>query len=99
MIEKDVIDILQRYRHDILNHLQIISGYAEMNRLDDVKRNLNEWSSQLDIERKLFRLKAPKFIMFLLQFAQSYKNLRLAYSIHTAKNLVTIDSLLYEQTK
>ncbi len=95
MEEKDVIKVLRHYRHDLLNHLQIIHGYLSMGKTDKVKSKVTEYLQLLDEERKLVNLNAPLFALSLIQFDSLHTNFRLTYDIHTDnKDLQHIDEVL-----
>lgn len=96
MEEYEVIHMLQRYRHDIANHLQLISGYLAMDRIEKVEDKIEEWVSALDTERKLYSLDIPRTTIWLLQFATNYESFRLTYEILLQQDIKYLDDLLYE---
>lgn len=99
MEEKDVIKVLRHYRHDLLNHLQIIQGYLSMGKTDKVKSKVTEYLQLLDEERKLVNLNAPLFALSLIQFDSLHTNFRLTYHIHTDnKDLQHLDEVLESST-
>ncbi|WP_170138766.1 Spo0B domain-containing protein [Oceanobacillus chungangensis] len=81
MEEKEVVEVLQFYRHDVMNDLQIISGYISMGKLEKVEKKFGELFSFYEEERKLMSIKAPKFILWLIRFNNLYNNFRLTYNI------------------
>ncbi|AXI09583.1 hypothetical protein CUC15_11905 [Oceanobacillus zhaokaii] len=100
MEEKDVVEVLQYYRHDIMNDLQIISGYLSMGKLEKVEKKFEELFSFYEQERKLMHLKAPKFILWLIRFNNLYNNFRLTYNIQVENTqLSMIDDILIKQSK
>ncbi|SDQ46509.1 stage 0 sporulation protein B (sporulation initiation phosphotransferase) [Virgibacillus subterraneus] len=99
MEEKDVIEILRHYRHDLLNHLQIIQGYSSMGKTDKVNAKIAEYLQLLDEERKLVNLNVPLFALSLIQFDSLHTNFLLTYHIHTEnKDLKHIDEALVSST-
>ncbi|MBP1947665.1 Spo0B domain-containing protein [Virgibacillus litoralis] len=95
MEEKDVIKVLRHYRHDLLNHLQIIQGYLSMGKTDKVESKVKEYLQLLDEERKLVNLNAPLFALSLIQFDSLHSNFRLTYHIHTnKKDLQYLDEVM-----
>ncbi|MFB4166601.1 Spo0B domain-containing protein [Virgibacillus sp. JSM 102003] len=99
MEEKDVIKVLRRNRHDLLNHLQIIQGYLSMGKTDKVQSKITEYLQLLDEERKLVNLNAPLFALSLIQFDSLHTNFRLTYHIHTDNNdLQHLDEVLESST-
>ncbi|WP_443259057.1 Spo0B domain-containing protein [Virgibacillus sp. L01] len=99
MEEKDVIKVLRHYRHDLLNHLQIIHGYLSMGKTDKVKLKVTEYLQLLDEERKLVNLNTPLFALSLIQFDSLHTNFRLTYHIHIDnKDLQYLDEVLESST-
>ncbi|SFA69022.1 stage 0 sporulation protein B (sporulation initiation phosphotransferase) [Lentibacillus halodurans] len=100
MEEKDVIQLLRHYRHDLMNHLQIVQGYLSMGKTDKVQKKVKNYLQQLQEESKLVNLNAPFFALYLLQFGSLHMNFRLTYHIHTEnKNLQSVDQLLTDYCK
>lgn len=87
MKESEVIQLVQQYRHDILNQLQLVQGYLSMNKPNKVGEKLADLFSSLNEERKLTSLEAPKFALWLLQFNHSYNNFRITYQIDMESSL------------
>ncbi|WP_170140736.1 Spo0B domain-containing protein [Oceanobacillus arenosus] len=100
MEEKEVVEVLQFYRHDIMNDLQIISGYVSMGKIEKVEQKFEELLSFYEEERKLMSLKAPKFILWIIRFNNLYDNFRLTYNIHLENTqLSMIDDILIKRSK
>ncbi|MEC5422051.1 Spo0B domain-containing protein [Virgibacillus sp. C22-A2] len=98
MNEKEVVRVLQHYRHDLMNKMQIIQGYLSMGKVEIVETKVTDFLEYFNEERKLLSLNAPKFILWVIQFNNKYENFRLTYKIHTGnKKLQAIDNLLVEQ--
>ncbi|MBY7143263.1 Spo0B domain-containing protein [Virgibacillus sp. NKC19-3] len=96
----EVVQVLQYYRHDLMNHLQIVQGYLSMKKVDKAEAKLKETLDYYNEERKLMSLNAPMFMLWLLQFNSMFHNWRITYHIHTeCKDLRTIDRQLTEQSK
>lgn len=94
MNEKDVVELLRLYRHDMMNDLQIVQGYASMGKMDKVESKLTEWTARLQEERKLMSLQAPAFALWVIQFHSHYDNIRLTYQI----DMETIDLHIIDHT-
>ncbi|MFD2759546.1 Spo0B domain-containing protein [Lentibacillus juripiscarius] len=100
MEERDVIQLLRHYRHDLLNQLQIVDGYLSMEKTDKARTKLLDYTKHLQEESKLVNLNAPSFALYVLQLDTLYPNFRSAYSIHTHdRDLQHVDSLLVEYCK
>lgn len=95
---EQVVQILQHYRHELMNHLQIVQGYVGMRNIEKAEKKLSEIVEYYNEERKLMNLNAPDFMLWIIQFNMRYNNFRLTYTIHPEyKNLHASDSLLVSQ--
>ncbi|GGB28297.1 hypothetical protein F3157_00730 [Virgibacillus dakarensis] len=95
MGEKEMVDLLRLYRHDLMNDLQIVQGYASMGKLDKVKTKIAECMDRFYEERKLMSLGAPKFALWLIQVNSIHANIRLTYYINMENiHLQAIDDTL-----
>lgn len=100
MREEDVLHILRHYRHDLVNHLQIVQGYLSMDKPDKARSKIESFMDLMEGERKLVNLEAPKFALYLIQFDTIYQNFRLSYTIHTIRtDLYQLDDILKEQCR
>ncbi|WP_158234673.1 Spo0B domain-containing protein [Lentibacillus sediminis] len=97
MKETEVLKLLTYYRHDLMNQLQVVQGYAMMGKMEKTQAKLHDVISHYQEERQLMALKAPAFILWLLQFNHNSQNLRLDYHIRTEKNLQAQDQELLEK--
>ena len=77
MDEELAIQIIQRYRHDVLNHLQLVSGYLTIQKPEKAEEKVNEWIQMIEDERKLTNLDTPKFTLWIFQYSDLYKNFSL----------------------
>ncbi|WP_404453673.1 Spo0B domain-containing protein [Oceanobacillus kapialis] len=89
MNEKDVILLLQHYRHDLMNHLQIIHGYLSMNKPDRVESKVKESLDYYNEERKLMHLQGTLLTLWVIQFNVYYEDFRLTYQIHTENKKIS----------
>ncbi|HZK44130.1 MAG TPA: Spo0B domain-containing protein [Syntrophomonadaceae bacterium] len=62
-----VINLLRRVRHDYGNHLQVISGYTELNRPDAVKEYILEIIREMEKEKRLLEFHNPEIGLFLFE--------------------------------
>lgn len=90
MSQQDILRALQQYRHDVANHLQLISGYLSMDRSDKITENVDNWINQLENERKLFNLNLPDLTVWLLHHHVNYPHLRLTYDVSITKKQFTV---------
>ncbi|MYL56307.1 Spo0B domain-containing protein [Virgibacillus halodenitrificans] len=95
MNEEQVVKLLQHYRHDLMNHLQLIQGYLSMGKLEKVESKVQSCFNHYENERKLMSLNAPSLSIWLIEFNSRYEYLRLEYNIHVQnRNLSQIDIIL-----
>ncbi|HLR52848.1 MAG TPA: Spo0B domain-containing protein [Candidatus Avamphibacillus sp.] len=100
MKNDEVVQLLQHYRHDLMNRLQVIKGYASMKKTDHVNEKLNELIDDFNEERKLMSLNTPNFLLWLLQFNSFYENIRMTYKIHIENRcLIHLDNQLMKKSK
>ncbi|MEW9675889.1 Spo0B domain-containing protein [Lentibacillus sp. L22] len=98
MNEREMVELLRLYRHDLMNDLQIVQGYASMEKMDKVKQKLASLMNYFNEERKLMRLDMPKFTLWLICFNSVHTNIRLSYHINMNPiNLQAIDQTLVEE--
>ncbi|ASK63075.1 hypothetical protein CFK37_13425 [Virgibacillus phasianinus] len=95
MEEKEVMELLRYYRHDVMNDLQIVQAYTSMGKLEKVEEKLADYLSRFDEERKLMNLNAPNLALWLIPFNSIHPNFRFTYTILGEKiNLADIDGKL-----
>lgn len=81
-MEKDkVVELLQYRRHDLVNDMQVIDGYARMNRMDKVLEKLDAFMITIENEQKLHMSAAPSFILWTELFRMKYENFQLSYTV------------------
>lgn len=68
----EVVALIRRMRHDFGNHLQVISGYNELGRPDDIREYISEIIQEMSQERKMLELEDSELALFL------YKQMLLA---------------------
>ena len=61
------VNLLRRMRHDFGNHLQIISGYTDLGRPEEVKEYIAHLTKDLEQERLLFELDSAEASLFLYE--------------------------------
>lgn len=81
MQEQDVVQLLRHYQHDLLNELQIIQGYASMDKTDKVKDKIKACVDIYKEERKLMHLNIPKTTVWFLQTQYKQNNIHVSYDI------------------
>ncbi|GAB3802033.1 Spo0B domain-containing protein [Virgibacillus kimchii] len=91
MEDAEVVKLLQQYRHDLMNHLQIVQGYISMNNREKAEKKLKETIRHYENERKLMNLKVPAFTLWLMQVNNLFNHIKLEYHVLTEKKLYHVD--------
>lgn len=99
MNEKLDLTFLQFDRHNLMNDLQIIYGFLQMNRPKEARVQVEKLMEKLSGERELIRAGIPRFSYLLFMFNYYNKNLRLSYAINVNKNLNELDRCLRKDTE
>ncbi|MCT2537965.1 sporulation initiation phosphotransferase B [Aquibacillus koreensis] len=98
MKEEETVNILRHYRHDWMNQVQLLMGYASMGKLDKVQDKLRESVESAERERKLQNLNIPRTTIWLMSFNWHYDNFRIEYNVETEDKEQSInDQLLHSQ--
>lgn len=96
MNNEQIIQLLQRRRHDDLNEMQLLKAYFEMEKYDKFKKKLTEMVETVFLEQKLFNLHAPQFSLLITQYNYKYRNSNVTYNIHIDQaDLSHVDHDLY----
>lgn len=59
-----MIDILRRVRHDLGNHLQVISGYLDLGRLEEIREYIDTIAEEMKYEKWLFNHLEPEAALY-----------------------------------
>ncbi|MDC3415660.1 Spo0B domain-containing protein [Aquibacillus salsiterrae] len=94
--EEEMIDLLRHYRHDWLNDVQLLLGYASMGKMEKVEAKLKEKMVEANKERMLESLAIVKTALWIIQFNWKYDNFRMDYQIETNHNLSKYDDILHQ---
>ncbi|MEW8958727.1 MAG: Spo0B domain-containing protein [Moorella sp. (in: firmicutes)] len=81
----EVISLLRWQRHDILNHLQVISGYIQLKKGERALRYLEQVVGELERLGTVLRLKQPELALLILKKMEELTNrgINLRCDIHT----------------
>lgn len=99
MREKLDLQFLKYDRHNLMNDLQLIYGFLQMDRPREAMKNTEKLIAKLNKERKLFKANLSSFAYVLKMYNFFNDNIRLSFSIKTEHNLKEIDSVLSEDTE
>src|SRR5690625_449462 len=69
------------YRHDLMNDLQLIQGYASMGKNDKSNEKLKQFIHKLNMERQLQTLDAPEFTLWLIKLKLFERNILCTLSV------------------
>lgn len=94
MEEQDVIEMLRHYRHDWLNDIQLILGYAQLGKLDKVQNKITDIIERSNQERGLDRLNIPKTFIWLYQLNWQSDSFKLQFQSMFDQPPVMIDDEL-----
>lgn len=100
MDDHSIIHFIKLYRHDLMNHLQLLSSFFNMGNITNVENKMNEIIHYYNEERKLFSLNAPKLTLYLLFFNHHYANKNLTYNVEVDNvDLSLEDEKIYNQNR
>lgn len=69
------VELLRRIRHDYANHLQVISGYVELARYQEVKDYIAAMVEEMSEERKIFESLDYEAVLYLFEKMLSARDL------------------------
>ncbi|WP_264188325.1 Spo0B domain-containing protein [Halobacillus litoralis] len=79
MEEKEIIALLRHKRHDWMNQIQLLQGYASLGKQDRLLQQMEEVKEEAEEERKLLNSDADHFSLWLITFNWIHKTYRLKY--------------------
>ncbi|UJW57325.1 Spo0B domain-containing protein [Bacillus sp. A116_S68] len=68
MEQKDVVNVLRHYRHDVLNHIQLINGYIAMGKMEKAHSLIDDLVRQAKNESHISNLNMNRFAEEILTF-------------------------------
>ncbi|ARI76936.1 Spo0B domain-containing protein [Halobacillus mangrovi] len=94
MVEKDMIMLLRHKRHDWMNQIQLIHGYASLGKHDRLMNQLEDLRTESEYERRILNSDAVKFPLWLLSFNWNHEQFRLKYIVKDELDLSRHDEEL-----
>lgn len=82
-----LIAVVNRLRHDWMNDTQILFGYIQMKKFDNLRPYMEKIKMTMQQESNLSKLGIPSFIAYLLQFRVQSKSLELNVEVEQEINL------------
>ncbi|MEC3882616.1 sporulation initiation phosphotransferase [Halobacillus litoralis] len=99
MEEKEIIELLRHKRHDWMNQIQLLQGYATLGKQDRLLSQMEEIKEEAEEERKLLNSHSLHFSLWLLSFNWVHKTYRLRYFIRGEVDLSRHDHTLFAYGK
>ncbi|MFD2926100.1 Spo0B domain-containing protein [Halobacillus naozhouensis] len=99
MSKEEIIAILRHKRHDWMNQIQLVQGYASMGKMDKLQIQLNKISHDSEQERRLLNSGAYEFTVWLLTFNWTQEQYRLVYTIQNNVDLPRHDQKMTAYAK
>ncbi|CDQ18130.1 stage 0 sporulation protein B (sporulation initiation phosphotransferase) [Halobacillus karajensis] len=87
MEEKEIIALLRHKRHDWMNQIQLIQGYASLGKQAPLLSQIKEVIEEAEEERKLLNSGADEFSLWLLTFNWVHKAYRIRYYLRNEVDL------------
>lgn len=97
MKEEEAVDLLRYYRHDWLNDLQVIMGYAQMGKLAKVEEKIANAVTRMDADQKLQSIPFPKTVIAIMQFYWNSEQFRLTPKVDSKITIALDDTKLANQ--
>lgn len=85
--DQAVLDIIRRQRHNFMNHLQVLYGYAQLNRIDAMGDYFNRLVQNLIQQSQLNRLADPSLAISLLKWCVVAEDEGIDLKVETAPQL------------
>lgn len=67
MKDEQVVQLLRQIRHDFGNHLQVISGYLDLGRSDEIRNYIHSLVEEMAEERVIFSSPTPEAALYFYQ--------------------------------
>ncbi|WP_079479538.1 Spo0B domain-containing protein [Halobacillus salinus] len=81
MGEKEIIALLRHKRHDWMNQIQLIQGYASLGKQERLMDQIGQIKEEAEQERRLLNSRAPHFTLWMLSFNHDVDQFRLRYEL------------------
>lgn len=97
MKSRDVVHLIEQYRHDILNHLQLVQGYISLGNIEKADISVTNLLEYFQQETDLLHLNMTNVYLWFLQFPIKYNDFQISYDIDIKKNLQYADDTVVEK--
>jgi len=89
-----MVNLLRLYRHDWLNHLQILLGYASLKKVEKIAEYINNIFQESKQQSLISSFRSPDLAAFLLMLPMEYPNL--SVQLDVAEHVVKQEGLYVE---
>jgi len=90
---KKVISLLQNFRHDWLNHMQVILGYNSLNKSDKIAGYIKQVNEEAKQRTLISKLGQTDLVIFLFMLPVEYPNIDLQLELSEDLNTVNFRSI------
>jgi hypothetical protein len=77
-----VIKVLQQYRHDWMNQMQMLYAYGQLQRWDQLMNAMKIMIETSELERKILHIGLDDVTLFLITNMHQYSSIRLDVEVH-----------------
>lgn len=82
MDEQSYLKLLRVYKHDFLNHLQVISGYLQLKKYDSALNYVRQAIMDVEEHGAIMRLNLPELVIWLLLQRMELEEKGIILSLH-----------------
>lgn len=92
--KEDLLHYLRHYRHDWLNHMQIIKGYLSMGKEEEAKRYMDQIILDAQHETKLSQMGHPELTFYMLTYNWNQKShVKLEIEVNHEQDMLYFSSI------
>lgn len=84
---EDLLNLLRVQRHDFMNHLQVVSGYIQLDKCEQAKEYIGQVSLELQKTGQIFKIGDFELILQLLLSVQSGFEKQVEFSVDLEENI------------
>ncbi|MCA1009811.1 Spo0B domain-containing protein [Halobacillus halophilus] len=94
MDDKEIITLLRHKRHDWMNQIQLLQGYASLGKQERLLDQIEDIKNEAENERRILNSDAVVFPIWLISFNWKYDYYRIKYSLSEDVDLSRHDQKL-----
>ncbi|MGF7186179.1 hypothetical protein GGQ84_002272 [Desulfitispora alkaliphila] len=69
---EDIVYLMRVQKHDILNYLQVISGFIQLRKVDEAERYLKQAMTEVQDNGQVLKVQNPYIVITLLHFQEQF---------------------------